>query len=175
MRRVKVENVVEMSNCSQFQRGFTLIELMLVLVVLALLVSLTPPLFQKAFPTLKLKAATRDLAQEIRYIQQTAILTGSPSKVQFNLLTNEYQSDLVNSGEIRRLPDGLQFATREGSSLAIDQQTLIFVFYPDGSSSGGLLLLDNGGRRFAIAVDWLTSRVQVINPDTLSEDEKFQV
>ncbi|MCU7921984.1 MAG: prepilin-type N-terminal cleavage/methylation domain-containing protein [Candidatus Thiodiazotropha sp. (ex Dulcina madagascariensis)] len=150
-------------------RGFTLIELMLVLVVLALLVTLTPPLFEKAFPALKLKAAARDLAQEIRYVQQTAILTGRPMQVRFNLQTHAYQSDQVNGGEVRALPEGIRFVTRDGPMPAEDRQRLILVFYPDGSSSGGLLLLDNGGRRFAITVDWLTSRVAV------NEHDQFQI
>jgi general secretion pathway protein H len=49
-------------------RGFTLIELMLVVVLMAMMFSLTPPLMHKAFPALKLKAAARDLVQEIRYV-----------------------------------------------------------------------------------------------------------
>ncbi|MCU7812523.1 MAG: prepilin-type N-terminal cleavage/methylation domain-containing protein, partial [Candidatus Thiodiazotropha sp. (ex Notomyrtea botanica)] len=49
--------------------GFTLIELLLVLSITALLMSLAPALIHKAFPVLKLKAAARDLVQEIRYIQ----------------------------------------------------------------------------------------------------------
>ncbi|WP_316369353.1 GspH/FimT family pseudopilin [Candidatus Thiodiazotropha sp. CDECU1] len=158
-----------------FIKGFTLIEVMLTLVVLALLVSLTPPLFQKAFPSLKLKAATRDLAQEIRYIQQTAILTGVPSKVQFDLQNNAYQSDHVNGGEVRHLPDGLNFASDNSRSSAIGESVMVLEFFPDGSSSGGLLILDNGGRRFAISVDWLTSRVRVVDPQELKANEPLQV
>ncbi|MES9971165.1 MAG: GspH/FimT family pseudopilin [Candidatus Thiodiazotropha sp.] len=159
----------------RFIKGFTLIEVMLTLVVLALLVSLTPPLFQKAFPSLKLKAATRDLAQEIRYIQQTAILTGVPAKISFDLQSHSYQSDQVNSGEVRQLPDGLRFVSDNNAASTYGEALLVFEFFPDGSSSGGVLILDSGGRRFAIAVDWLTSRVQVIDPEGLQENEPFQV
>jgi general secretion pathway protein H len=151
------------SDKQTFTQGFTLIEVMLTLLVLALLVSLTPPLFQKAFPSLKLKAATRDLAQEIRYIQQTAILTGVSSKVQFDLQNNAYQSDHVNSGEVRRLPDGLRFTLDNRRTATLDDGIVVIKFFPDGSSSGGLLMLDNGARQFAISVDWLTGRVQVID------------
>ncbi|MES9991426.1 MAG: GspH/FimT family protein [Candidatus Thiodiazotropha sp.] len=156
-------------------QGFTLIELMLVLVLMALLASLTPPLFERAFPALKLKAAARDLAQEIRYIQQTAILSGQPSKIEFDLENNAYQSDLVNSGEVRHLPDGLQFTRQPSSALVNHGQILVFKFFPDGSSNGGSLLLDNGGRRFAIMVDWLTSRVRVVDPQEIKVNDPFQV
>jgi general secretion pathway protein H len=156
-------------------KGFTLIEVMLALVVLALLVSLTPPLFEKAFPSLKLKAATRDLAQEMRYIQQIAILTGIPARVRFDLSNNAYQSDHVNRGEVRQLPKGLRFAVNDSTAWRSGEQVLLFEFYPDGSSSGGQLILDNGGHRFAITVDWLTSRVRVIDPETLQADGSSQV
>ncbi|MET0069143.1 MAG: GspH/FimT family protein [Candidatus Thiodiazotropha sp.] len=156
-------------------RGFTLIELMLVLLLLGLLAGLTPPLFERAFPSLKLKAAARDLAQEIRYIQQTAILTGQPSKVEFDLANNAYKSDHVNSGEVRHLPDGLRFIRDESGNSPNEQAILVFKFFPDGSSSGGLLMLDNGGRRFAITVDWLTSRVQVVEPGELKANDPFKV
>ncbi|MEW8689567.1 MAG: prepilin-type N-terminal cleavage/methylation domain-containing protein [Candidatus Thiodiazotropha endolucinida] len=163
------------SDTRTFSKGFTLIEVMLALVILAMLVSLTPPLFERAFPSLKLKAAARDLAQEIRYIQQTAIITGVSSKMQFDLHNNAYQSDHVNSGEVRHLPDGLQFV-RNKSAIGIDgAPILVFEFFPDGSSTGGILILDNGGQRFAIAVDWLTSRVRVLDPEELKANAPYQV
>lgn len=156
-------------------KGFTLIEVMLALVVLALLVSLTPPLFEKAFPSLKLKAATRDLAQEIRYVQQVAILTGVPARVRFDLDNNAYQSDHVNSGEVSALPEGMRFVASETAAWRSGDQILLFEFYPDGSANGGILILDNGGRRFAITVDWLTSRVRVLDSSELQADAPSQV
>ncbi|MES9831692.1 MAG: prepilin-type N-terminal cleavage/methylation domain-containing protein [Candidatus Thiodiazotropha sp. DIVDIV] len=153
-------------------RGFTLIELMLVLVLMGMLFSLTPPLLHKAFPTIKLKAATRDLAQEIRYVQQTAIITGRESKMRFEIENNLYQSDLVNQGEVRHLPDGISFTTQE---VADRQQILVLRFYPDGSSSGGLIILGNEAQGFVIAVDWLTSQVKIINSRDLKDDAQFEV
>ncbi|MET0009899.1 MAG: GspH/FimT family pseudopilin [Candidatus Thiodiazotropha sp. 6PLUC4] len=153
-------------------RGFTLIEMLLVLVLMGMLFSLTPPLLHKAFPAIKLKAATRDLAQEIRYVQQTAIITGRESRMSFDIENSRYQSDLVNQGEVRHLPDGISFASQK---VADRQQTLVLRFYPDGSSSGGLIRLGNEAQAFVIAVDWLTSRVQIINSRDLKEDARFEV
>lgn len=55
----------------------------------------------------------------------------------------------------RHWPAGLQVtlhtAEQAGSSVA---------FYPDGSSTGGNLLLANGSRRWRIDIGWLTGSVQ---------------
>ena len=147
--------------------GFSLIELMLVLVLTGLLFSLTPPLFHKAFPTLKLKAATRDLAQEIRYVQQAAVVTGAESLMRFEIESNRYQSDLVNQGKVRQLPQGIRFGVDDSDA---SQAILVLRFYPDGSSSGGLIRLGNEVKSFVITVDWLTSRIEVIND--LENDER---
>lgn len=152
--------------------GFTLIELMLVLVLMAMLFSLTPPLLHKAFPSLKLKAATRDLAQEIRYLQQTAIMTGVESQISFQIEANQYQSNLVNQGEVRQLPEGIHFSAEQTHDY---QERVILRFYPDGSSSGGWIRLSTETQALVISVDWFTSRVQIINSRELKEDARFEV
>lgn len=161
-----------MSRYHSHGRGFTLIELMLVLVLMAMMFTLTPPLMHKAFPALKLKAAARDLVQEIRYVQQSAVLSGSESKIRFQLQHDQYQSDLVNQGEVRQLPEGISF---NADSADRRQLVLVLHFYPDGSSSGGLIRLGNKTRGFVITVDWLTSRVQIHNSRDYNEDASFKV
>ncbi|MCG7905900.1 MAG: prepilin-type N-terminal cleavage/methylation domain-containing protein [Candidatus Thiodiazotropha taylori] len=161
-----------MSRLNFQSRGFTLIEVMLVLVLMAMMFTLTPPLMHKAFPALKLKAAARDLVQEIRFVQQSAIISGSESKISFQLQTDQYQSDLVNQGEVRQLPDGISFLAETS---ATRQQILVLHFYPDGSSSGGLIRLANKSRGFVITVDWLTSRVEILDSSEFNEDASFKV
>ncbi|MCG7918133.1 MAG: prepilin-type N-terminal cleavage/methylation domain-containing protein [Candidatus Thiodiazotropha taylori] len=161
-----------MSRLNFQSRGFTLIELMLVLVLMAMMFTLTPPLMHKAFPALKLKAAARDLVQEIRFVQQSAIISGSESKISFQLQTDQYQSDLVNQGEVRQLPDGISFIAETSANR---QQILVLHFYPDGSSSGGLIQLGNKSRGFVITVDWLTSRVEILDSSEFNEDASFKV
>ncbi len=141
--------------------GFTLIELLLVLTITGLLLALTPPLMQKAFPVLKLKAAARDLVQEMRYLQNAAVINGMKAEIQFDLDKGEYRADLVNAGEIRAVPSGLKLSMRADGMKSSDQTASRFVFYPDGSASGGLLYMANQHQRMAIHVDWLTGKIQL--------------
>ncbi|MCU7852782.1 MAG: prepilin-type N-terminal cleavage/methylation domain-containing protein [Candidatus Thiodiazotropha sp. (ex Monitilora ramsayi)] len=144
--------------------GFTLIELLLVLSITALLLSLAPALIHKAFPVLKLKAAARDLVQEIRYIQNAAIINGNVADIQFDIENGKYRSDLVNDGKVRALPAGLSLSLDQTTPFPTGNMPTRFVFYPDGSSSGGTIFLGIDRKRLEIQVDWLTSKIQVNDP-----------
>lgn len=145
--------------------GFTLIELLLVLTIVALLLSLAPSLLHKAFPVLKLKAAARDLVQEIRYVQNSAIINGISSVIRFDLTTGEYRSDQVNGGMVRGLPTGLSISLpQDENNFTGERKLTSFTFYPDGSSSGGVIYLSNDRKSLAISVDWLTGKIQVNDP-----------
>lgn len=148
------------------QKGFTLMELLLVLTITALLLAVAPAMIQKAFPTLKLKAATRDLVQEIRYIQNAAIINGQTADIQFDVEQGKYRSDLVNAGEIRSLPAGLHFSIAQNQRRLLNSGPTRFTFYPDGSSSGGEIHLGIEKKRLKISVDWLTSKIQVDEAQT---------
>jgi len=65
-------------------RGFTLIELILVLVIMGLLTSLVAPAIT-SLAGLKLKTATRRVAAGLRYARSQAVTTGSDYQVVFNL------------------------------------------------------------------------------------------
>ncbi|MET0026507.1 MAG: GspH/FimT family pseudopilin [Candidatus Thiodiazotropha sp.] len=149
------------------QAGFTLIEIMLVLVIIGMIYSLAPPLFHKAFPSLKLKAVTRDLVQEIRFVQQSAITTGQPTTMHIDLSEDRYQSEQINAGALRQLPEGFHFSRQPGMA---SQQTLALRFYPDGSASGGMIRIEAGARSYTIRVDWLTSQVEILSQQAQADD-----
>ncbi|MEJ2692148.1 MAG: GspH/FimT family pseudopilin [Candidatus Thiodiazotropha sp.] len=145
--------------------GFTLIELLLVLSISALLLAMTPALLHKAFPVLKLKAAARDLVQEMRYVQNAAIINGQRAQIRFDLERGEYSSELVNGGEVRALPGGLSLSRESApGGSAVEPSDTRFLFYPDGSANGGALYLANERQRLRIQVDWLTGRIQLDEP-----------
>jgi general secretion pathway protein H len=69
----------------------------------------------------------------------------------------------VGKGAERRLPANLsiELVTITGESRGV--RVADIRFNPDGSSTGGRIVLAEGERRTAVGVDWLTGRVSVAN------------
>ncbi|MEE8380695.1 MAG: GspH/FimT family pseudopilin [Thermodesulfobacteriota bacterium] len=81
-------------------RGFTLIELILVLVIMGLLTSLIVPAIT-SLTGLKLKTATRRVAAGLRYARSQAVTTGSDYQVVLNLRKGEMTIKCLEEEEER--------------------------------------------------------------------------
>jgi prepilin-type N-terminal cleavage/methylation domain-containing protein len=79
------------------QRGFTLIELVMVMIVMAIIAVSVIPAFQN-MPRLRTQAAALRLSSDIRYAQMLAIQTQRQSRVLFDAATNSYQIQLQTPG-----------------------------------------------------------------------------
>ena len=71
-------------------RGFTLLELMVVLAIMALLVALVPPLVSGASDRVALKGAARQLAAGLRFARSQAIARNRPAVLQLDLKARRY-------------------------------------------------------------------------------------
>lgn len=133
------------------EAGFTLLEMTIVLIILGLalgLVALRGPIRSRG---LELRAATQQLAQTLRAARAEAI--AGDHAVEVALQPGGYS---VGVGRFHPLPG---FALSATTLLGTAQPGIRFA--ADGSSSGGLVALDDGARRARIAVDWLTGRVRI--------------
>ena len=82
------------------QAGFTLIELTIVVVILALFALLTVPLFG-ATGTSKLEYSARRLSGTIKYLFNESALTGKEHRLIYNLGQGTYRGKIVEAtGEI---------------------------------------------------------------------------
>jgi general secretion pathway protein H len=144
---------------SRRQRGFTLLELMIVLVIIAIIyaVILSVP-FGKASAA-DLKAAARSLASGLRTAQTTAITTRRDAVMTLDLEAREYQA----TGETgpHKLRDGLDLKLYTAQTEVSSEKRGAIRFYPDGSSTGGRITVSSGERKYLVDVDWLTGRVSI--------------
>jgi general secretion pathway protein H len=139
-------------------RGFTLLELLVVLVIASLAISLVGPAFQRLLPGLQLEAESRKLVAMLRHARSQAILSGAPVAVSQDAdgaLRLSYRSQAYN------LPAHLSLALTAGPGHGEVADGPQILFYPRGDSSGGSLeLKQEAGRSELISVDWLSGRVR---------------
>lgn len=115
--------------------GYTLIELILSVLIIAILVGITTPLFRRQFSDLELRNTCYNIAKLIGFAQQKAIGEARYFKVNFDfeggrywLTTSEdmekFKRLKSKYGKIYSVPRNIKIEGRKRSS----------VFYPNGSS-----------------------------------------
>ncbi len=173
------------------QAGFTLLELVVVLFILALATALIAPGFKRSFGQLALKAATRDIAALCRFARTQAISHQGVLEVVLDRGTNTYwlrgpdwivsrlggfdQAATAEDPEqpwqarmrqarVRSLPAGvtLRSVVLDTGPLRDDERGSI-AFFPQGSSTGGeVWVLDEKGRGYQIVIDPSIGLVRVL-------------
>lgn len=139
-------------------RGFTLVELLVVMAIAAVVMTAVPTLFSAAFPGLEMKSAARRTAATLRLARESAIRRGEETTV----LVDLEQHRLTLAGyRALSLPERLSLRLDAASSELIDEQRGAIRFFPDGSSTGGRLVLSHDGHGYQIGVIWLTGRIEL--------------
>jgi general secretion pathway protein H len=141
------------------QQGFTLLEMMVVLVIAAIAyaVLLSAPLGKAS--AADLKAAARTLASGLRQAQTTAMATRKDAVLTIDVESREYVTTLDTTP--RKLPENLELKLYAAQSEVSSERRGSIRFYPDGSSTGGRITVAAGERKYLVDVDWLTGRVSI--------------
>lgn len=145
---------------SRLWQGFTLLELLLVLVIASLTIGLVGPAVQRMLPGAELKTHSRELLAQVRYARSQAIL--SQQAVHLRHDEQRHSLSFSHNEQPLLLPASLQLVLEPGSHGEPDDPEDAISFYPQGYSSGGLIRLGaSGERQYQITVDWLTGRVRL--------------
>ena len=136
--------------------GYTLVELLVVLLIMSGLLALVPPLFDRGLSTTELRSVAREMMAAMRHARSAAVSRREP--VAFTL---DLEQHLFRVDERRpvALPEALELELVTGESELRGQGAGAITFYSDGSASGGKLTLVAEARRMRLDVDWLSGRV----------------
>lgn len=140
-------------------RGFTMIELVAVILVIGLVAALAPPLWSSGVTAAEHRAAARQVAQVLRYARTEAVAKRVDVGVDFDLEARTYQ--LPGARKKSRLPDGIEILLTTTAAETKDEKHASVRFYPDGGSTGGRVTLKYKEREFRVDIDWLTGRVAI--------------
>lgn len=144
---------------SGVNRGFTLIEILVVLFLMGLAYALTAPVIGSGAASLELKSATRQLAAGLRKARGFAITQRQEAILSLDVAAKKF----AVSGENKAytLPTRVELSLFTAQSEQVQDQVGNIRFFPDGTSTGGRITLSVGNTRNALDVDWLTGKVSV--------------
>ncbi len=139
--------------------GFTLLELLVVIVLVGLLVSLVPPRLSGAFSSAQIRATVRELVATLRLARGQAIHQGQPVTCFLDLEQKRF--GLRGRAKQHELPDNLRVRLTTARSTLKNDGSVGIRFMPDGTATGGEIVLQREDQRYVIHVDWITGRVRV--------------
>ena len=153
--------------------GFTLVELIVICVVLAILLAVSAPRLQPAIQRLRTEQAAFDLVQWLRMASERAVAESrafvwrwdeEARRVRLELGTVE--AEAIDGGP----PPGGGLLPAEGHPVAADVAVEVLRegeavacrcvrFFPDGTSESATITVDSPSARYAITVDATTGHV----------------
>ncbi len=152
------------------KKGFTLLELLLVLALVGLITGVIMPRLGGSLSGVKLRSATNSVAAMMRYARSQAAAEQLPHQVVFDsgsgnvvLRTAEDAGGGAGSSlKVYELPAEVEIAgIKSGARAVFGEGKNGFIFYPGGSCSGGEVLLAVGSRSYLIRLDRITGLVEV--------------
>ncbi|MBL8274334.1 MAG: GspH/FimT family pseudopilin [Xanthomonadales bacterium] len=139
-------------------RGFTLVEIMVVLVLIALLLGVASFGFSQTINAARVRAAGKDLVAALRYTRGHAIVSGEEQALELDIEARTYTAPERSAEE---LPGKMELRLVTAAEEQTSQTSGRIRFYPDGSSTGGKVRLISGEREWQVQVGWLTGEVRL--------------
>ncbi len=139
--------------------GFSLLELLLVMSIMALGFVFIAPNFAKTMDGVRYRSAIREVASGLRQVRGIALSQGREAVFFVDVEKHVYRIDRLP--KTHRLPDFIDLTLVIAESELREPGTGTIRFFPDGSATGGGVILEWGARRKQVKVNWLTGRVNI--------------
>ncbi|OAI10079.1 type II secretion system protein GspH [Methylomonas lenta] len=148
-----------MPTAAKAAQGFTLLELIIVLLISVLGFAVIGSNISSGNQTTRLQAAARDIASALRYAHGQALMSRQPVSVAVNLAENSYR--ISNRDKIYRLDERIGISLIVAEEEFAEGQEGSIKFFGDGSSTGGRITLEWGPQLRRIDVNWMTGAVAI--------------
>jgi general secretion pathway protein H len=139
--------------------GFTMMELVVVLLLMGLMLLIVPRYAFTGVSGADLRASSRDIAAGLRLARSEAVLQRREATLTFDLEKRSFS--LSNHAKVHQLPEALELKLFTAQSEVVNEKQGAIRFFPDGSSTGGRVTVASGERKYLVDVDWLTGKVSI--------------
>lgn len=133
--------------------GFTLVEMMVVLAIMALVAAIAAPGLVKRYRTDNLDTSASEIVARFRTARTLAIATARPQRIVVDASTRTIRFD---ERHLMKLADDVAMVVTTGRETAIADKQAVLTFLPNGSASGMEIDLRRGDETERIEVNWLT-------------------
>lgn len=141
------------------QRGFSLLEIVVVVALIALLAGLAASTIGQALPGQQLRGSARELVTALRFTRAQAIASGREQVFELDVGNRRWRAAGQRDGEV---PEEIELEVTTAREPGVRRSEVAVVrFFPDGAATGGRIVLLRGDAAWRIDIGWLTGEVKL--------------
>jgi general secretion pathway protein H len=160
--KVKRAGRLHLALCTlHLNKGFTLLELIIVLFIVVLGVSVVGINLSSGDNSTEIKAAARDIVSALRYARGQALMSHQETTLALNLAENTYT--VSGRDRVYNIPKTIDITVVTAQSELTGNGLGNIRFFADGSSTGGRITLERGNTAWQIDINWLTGQIELEN------------
>jgi general secretion pathway protein H len=145
-------------------KGFTLIEMLIVVLILAIVLTVSYPSLSRGATTIHLRATSRDILNTLRYARTKAVTEQSRMVVMVDREKQELilTDGLGEGGRTYRLPKDVKIQRMAIAGTEVMEGPMLIRFLPNGSSDSAEILLKSDAESFVrIVSDPITGGARI--------------
>jgi len=138
--------------------GFTLLELIIVLFLIALILGLSTILFVNILPSSRLNATAREMSATIRHAKHLALINGEKQTITINLDSGSYGMEGIVH---KNIPSGITIKVIDPLLGEIRNGEYTIIFSATGGIEGGTIVLSTNKKTASIQLDPVVGSVVI--------------
>jgi general secretion pathway protein H len=146
------------------ERGFTLLEMVCVLAIVALLAAVLLPLVPRQTSRSRLQAYALQMATLLKTDRNAAIRRGADVATLVDAASRSLRSGTTM--ETVRVPDDVGFRALLPQTCRQREALSTIDFFANGMSCGGTITLTRLDAGYEVRVNWLTGRIEIVAQTT---------
>lgn len=138
--------------------GFTLLELLIVLFLIALILGLSTIFFANTLPSSRLNATAREMSATLRHAKHLALINGQKQTITIDLDSKYYESEGITH---KNIPSSINIKVIDPLLGEIRNGKYLFVVDSSGSIEGGTIILSTNKKTVSIQIDPVVGSVVI--------------